>query len=315
MRIVFMGTPEFAVASLKALVNSKHEVVGVVTVADKPAGRGKKLKSSAVKEYALQEGIEVLQPLKLRDEFFVERLKNLNADIFVVVAFRMLPKSVWSIPSKGTFNIHGSLLPQYRGAAPINYAIINGDKETGLTTFMIDEKIDTGKIILQRKCEISNTDDVGILHDKLMFMSESIVVDTCNIIENGNVDLIPQEKVSDDFDYRPAPKIFKEDCRIPVNMDVNKAYNLIRGLSPYPASFLKLLSPNGEKLIMKVFKTEIVEVDSKAGEIYTDGKKEFFIGLNNGRLKVLSLQLQSKKRMNVGDFLRGFPINNDWKWE
>ena len=315
MKIVFMGTPEFAVASLKALVESKHEVVGVVTVADKPAGRGKKIRASAVKEYAIQEGIEVLQPIKLRDEAFITRLKSLNAEVFVIVAFRMLPKAVWSIPTKGTFNIHGSLLPQYRGAAPINYAIINGDKETGLTTFMIDEKIDTGKIILQHKCDISDTDDVGVLHDKLMLMSESIVVDTCNIIESGNVDLIPQEEISKDFEYRPAPKIFKDNCKIPVNIDINKTYNLIRGLSPYPASFLILVSPKGEKLIMKIYKTEINDSDSVVGNIYTDGKKEFYIGLNNGRLKVLSLQLQSKKRMNVGDFLRGFPINNDWKWE
>jgi len=314
MNIVFMGTPEFAVAPLRALVNSKHNVVGVVTVADKRAGRGKKMRASAVKEYALEQGIEVLQPEKLRDENFVQRLKELNADVFVIVAFRMLPKVVWTIPAKGTFNIHGSLLPQYRGAAPINYAIINGDTESGLTTFMIDEKIDTGKIILQRKCPIDNNDDAGILHDKLMLMSESIVIDTCNLIEGNKVDLIPQEEVSDEILIRSAPKIFKEDCKISSNKDTKSIYDFIRGLSPYPAAFIKIISPKGEEFIMKIFKTEIIESDSEVCAIYTDGKKELYLGLNNGRLKVLSLQLQSKKRMDVASFLSGFSIDNNWKW-
>ena len=314
MNIVFMGTPEFAVASLRALVSSKHNVVGVVTVADKPAGRGKKMRASAVKEYAVEQGIKVLQPVKLRDQDFIASLKAMHADVFVVVAFRMLPMLVWEIPSRGTFNIHGSLLPQYRGAAPINYAIINGDKESGLTTFMIDEKIDTGKIILQRKCSISDTDDVGDLHDRLMLMSESIVVDTVDMIEQNKIDLIPQEVAAKDIELRPAPKIFKENCKIPSKIAVAKAYNLIRGLSPYPASFLKIVSPTGEEFIMKVFKTQKIDQPSKVGEIYTDGKKEFEIGFSDGRLRVLMLQLQSKKRMAVGDFLRGFSINNDWKW-
>ncbi len=315
MNIVFMGTPEFAVASLRALVNSKHNVLAVVTVADKPAGRGKKLRASAVKEYAVEQGIKVLQPIKLRDEDFVSELKSINADVFVVVAFRMLPKIVWTIPPKGTFNIHGSLLPQYRGAAPINYAIINGDTESGLTTFMIDEKIDTGKIILQRKCPISFTDDAGILHDKLMLMSEDIVVDTCNIIENDKVDLVPQSQVDQNMDYRSAPKIFKDDCRISIEQNKKTNYNLIRGLSPYPAAFLTLISPGGEKLKMKVFSTEIIDKDSIAGAVYTDSKKELLLGFKDGCLLVKSMQLQSKRRMNIGDFLRGFPINNDWKWE
>ncbi len=315
MNIVFMGTPEFAVASLSALHNSKHNVLAVVTVEDKPAGRGKKLRASAVKEYAVENGIEVLQPAKLRDETFVEKLESLNADIFVVVAFRMLPKVVWSIPQKGTFNIHGSLLPQYRGAAPINYAIINGDKESGLTTFMIDEKIDTGKIIIQQKCDIANTDDVGDLHDRLMLLSKKIVVDTCDLIEDDKVDLIPQEKLSPDVEYRPAPKIFKNDCKVPLDNNVITNYNLIRGLSPYPAAFITLVSPEGEKYIAKIFKTEIIEGDSEIGKVYTDSKKEMAIGHSDGKLMIHSLQLQSKKRMNVGDFLRGFTINNDWNWE
>lgn len=314
MNIVFMGTPEFAVASLSALNKSKHNVVAVVTVEDKPAGRGKKLRASAVKEYAVQNSIEVLQPSKLRDEAFVEKLKSLNADVFIVVAFRMLPKVVWSIPSKGTFNIHGSLLPQYRGAAPINYALINGDKESGLTTFMIDEKIDTGKIIIQLKCDISNTDDVGDLHDKLMILSEKIVVDTCNLIEDDKVDLIPQEKLSPDVEYRPAPKIFKNDCKVPLDNNIHKNYNLIRGLSPYPAAFINLISPEGENYIAKIFKTEIIDAVSEIGKVYTDGKKEMALGHKDGRLNIHSLQLQSKKRMDIRSFLSGFSINNDWKW-
>ncbi|MCK5847032.1 MAG: methionyl-tRNA formyltransferase [Bacteroidales bacterium] len=309
-----MGTPEFAVASLKALVKSKHNVVGVVTVADKRAGRGKKMRASAVKEYALEQNIEVLQPDKLRDENFVNRLKELNADVFVVVAFRMLPKVVWTIPPKGTFNIHGSLLPQYRGAAPINYAIINGDTESGLTTFMIDEKIDTGKIIIQRKCSIENTDDAGELHDKLMLMSESIVVDTCDLIQEDKIDLIPQAEVNIGENPRPAPKIFKDDCKLSTSIIIDDAYNLIRGLSPYPASFISIISPEGEEFILKIFKSEIERLESIAGAIYTDEKKEFFIGLTGGRLRVLSVQLQSKKRMDIRSFLSGFSINNNWRW-
>lgn len=314
MRIIFMGTPEFAVASLESLVQSEHEVVGVVTVADKPAGRGKKLRASAVKEFAMENNIEVLQPEKLRDESFIVKLTSLNADLFIVVAFRMLPKAVWSIPNKGTFNIHASILPQYRGAAPINHAIINGDTETGLTTFMIDEKIDTGKIILQHKCSILADDDAGILHDRLMQMSRKIVLDTCALIKNREHELISQTSSKDNADLKSAPKIFKQDYHIPLNNGIDTNYNLIRGLSPYPAAFIELINPEGEIMKMKIFRTKKSNEESQEGKIYFDGKNEFALGHKDGRLLVIELQLQSKKRMITSDFMRGFSLNSQWKW-
>jgi len=309
-----MGTPEFAVASLDALVNSKHEVVGVVTVADKAAGRGKKLRFSAVKEYALEHSIKLLQPEKLKDEEFIDSLNNLNADIFVVVAFRMLPKIVWSIPTHGTFNIHASLLPQYRGAAPINHAIINNEKESGLTTFLIDEEIDTGNIILQKRISISEEDNAGNLHDNLMELSREIVIETCEIIEKGNLNLIPQQQLIES-ELKSAPKIFKQDCHISSNISVNKAHNLVRGLSPYPASFIELISPEGKVIIAKIFKTSIDNSNAEIGKIYTDNKSFIALGFADGRLIVHDLQLQSKKRMPITDFLRGFNISNEWKWQ
>lgn len=316
MRIVFMGTPEFAVASLDALSQSKHSVVGVVTVADRRSGRGKKLNISAVKDYALKNNIDILQPEKLKDPEFITQLKKWNADLFIVVAFRMLPEVVWSIPPKGTFNIHGSLLPQYRGAAPINHAIINGDIKSGLTTFMIDEKIDTGKIILQREIAIKDDDDAGVLHDNLMELSREIVIDTCNIIENNELNLIPQKQIIEDANkLRPAPKIFKEHCHITHSFSAEKAQLLVRGLSPYPASFVELVSPQGQIISLKLFKTSIENISSAIGEITTDGKTFLGICFGNTCLKVYDLQLQSKKRMQIGDFLRGFSISKDWKWQ
>jgi len=316
MRIVFMGTPEFAVASLDALSQSKHNVVGVVTVADRRSGRGKKLNISAVKDYAIKNNIDILQPEKLKDPDFITQLKNWNADLFVVVAFRMLPEVVWSIPPKGTFNIHGSLLPQYRGAAPINHAIINGDKKSGLTTFMIDEKIDTGKIILQREIAIKDDDDAGVLHDNLMELSREIVIDTCNIIENNELNLIPQKQIIEDVNkLRSAPKIFKEHCHITHSFSAGKAQLLVRGLSPYPAAFVELVSPQGQIISLKLFKTSIENTSSSIGEITTDGKTFMGICFDNTYLKVYDLQLQSKKRMQIGDFLRGFSISKDWKWQ
>jgi len=309
-----MGTPEFAVASLDALVNSKHEVVGVVTVADKAAGRGKKIRFSAVKEYALEHSIKLFQPEKLKDNEFVNSLTSLNADIFVVVAFRMLPKVVWSIPKHGTFNIHASLLPQYRGAAPINHAIINNEKESGLTTFIIDEEIDTGNIILQKKISISDEDDAGTLHDNLMELSREIVIETCEIIEKGNINLIPQQELIES-ELKSAPKIFKQDCHIDSNISINKAHNLVRGLSPYPAAFVELISPEGKIIITKIFKTSIDDSNAETGKIYTDNKTYIALGFDDGRLVVHNLQLQSKKRMPISDFLRGFNISNEWKWQ
>ena len=315
MKIVFMGTPEFAVASLDAIYNSNHNIAAVVTVPDKAAGRGKKIKSSAVKEYALSKDLPILQPEKLRDEAFVNKLKELHADLFIVVAFRMLPEIVWSIPPKGTFNIHGSLLPQYRGAAPINHAIINGEKETGLTTFMIDKEIDTGKIIMQKKINIAEYDDAGSLHDKLMELSKSIVIDTIENIESSNDKLIPQESlISKNSKLNFAPKIFKEDCHIKPDIEINKANLLIRGLSPYPAAFIILINPNGDTLSLKIFKSNISKEKSGVGKIFTDGKNYLAIGFKEGALELNDIQLQNKKRMKIKDFLRGYSINEEWYW-
>ena len=309
-----MGTPEFAVASLDALVNSKHEIVGIITVPDKAAGRGKKIRYSAIKEYALEHSIQLFQPEKLKNKEFIESITTLNADLFVIVAFRMLPKVVWSIPKYGTFNIHASLLPQYRGAAPINHAIINNETESGLTTFFIDEEIDTGKIIMQQKISISENDNAGILHDNLMELSREIVIKTCDIIEKGDFKLISQQQLVES-ELKSAPKIFKQDCRISTDSTIENAHNLVRGLSPYPAAFIELVSPEGKIFALKIYKTSIENNPSEIGRIYTDNKTFIGLGLENGRLIVYDLQLQSKKRMTIKAFLSGFNISNEWKWQ
>ena len=316
MRIVFMGTPEFAVASLDALVNSQYDVVGVVTVPDKQAGRGRKIRTSAVKDYAVDKNITLLQPEKLKNPEFIEALKALKADLFVVVAFRMLPKIVWSMPKNGTFNIHASLLPQYRGAAPINHAIINGEKETGLTTFMIDEEIDTGRIIQQKRIKILDDEDAGSLHDRLMELSKSIVVETCELIKGGNTKLISQKEfIKENIQLNEAPKIFKDNCRISPDLGVEKSELLARGLSPYPAAFVEIESPNGEIFSLKIFKVKTIREKSLQGKIFTDGKSSLALGFNDGKLLLEDIQLQNKKRMKITDFLRGFDISSDWKWK
>jgi methionyl-tRNA formyltransferase len=313
LKVVFMGTPEFAVQSLDSIVKSNHKVVGVITSADKPAGRGKKLRASAVKEYAVAHQLPLLQPEKLKNPDFLAELKALNADIFVVVAFRMLPELVWNMPPMGTFNLHASLLPQYRGAAPINYAIINGEKESGATTFFLDKKIDTGRIILQKKCSIADTDDAGDLHDRLMDLGGDLVVETLNLIANGNYKTIDQLESSTET-LRAAPKIFKDDCRISFKQDVNTCYNHIRGLSPFPGAFTEIISPEGKVFLLKIFKTEhISNTNAVAGSIITDGKNSLEISCKNGNLRILQLQLQGKKRMTTEDLLRGFKIDNNWK--
>jgi methionyl-tRNA formyltransferase len=313
LKVVFMGTPEFAVQSLDSIVKSNHKVVGVITSADKPAGRGKKLRASAVKEYAVAHQLPLLQPEKLKNPDFLAELKALNADIFVVVAFRMLPELVWNMPPMGTFNLHASLLPQYRGAAPINYAIINGEKESGATTFFLDKKIDTGRIILQKKCSIADTDDAGDLHDRLMDLGGDLVVETLNLIANGNYKTIDQLESSTET-LRAAPKIFKDDCRINFKQDVNTCYNHIRGLSPFPGAFTEIISPEGRVFLLKIFKTEhISNTNAVAGSIITDGKNSLEISCKNGNLRILQLQLQGKKRMTTEDLLRGFKIDNNWK--
>lgn len=299
LRIIFMGTPEFAVASLKSLVESKSNVVAVITVPDKPAGRGQKLVSSPVKIYALAHHIPVLQPEKLRDPEFLIKLKSLDADLQVVVAFRMLPEVVWSMPRYGTFNLHGSLLPQYRGAAPINWAIINGETETGVTTFFIEKEIDTGKIIFRDVEPIHYDDDAGTVYERLMEKGAQLVVKTVEAIEAGQY---PQEEQEESAEIKSAPKIFRETCEINWNRPAVEVFNFIRGLSPYPAAWTIL---NG--LSCKIFKTEVLqdELAGTPGEFRTDGKTYLNFKVNDGWISVKVLQLEGKRRMEIGEFLRG----------
>lgn len=302
LRIIFMGTPEFAVPSLQSLVESNSNVVAVVTVPDKPAGRGQKQTASPVKIYAESQGIPVLQPEKLKNPAFLEELKSYNADLQVVVAFRMLPEVVWNMPSKGTFNLHSSLLPQYRGAAPINWAVINGETETGVTTFFIEKDIDTGKIIFQDKEPISPEDNAGTLYERLMRKGAGLVVKTVQAIEADNY---PQEPQSEPEDIKAAPKIFRETCEIDWNRPAIEIHNFVRGLSPYPAAWTTL---NG--LSCKVFKTKLIDFEENAepGEYRSDGKSYLHFRTSDGWLAIEELQIEGKKRMAVGDFLRGYKL-------
>jgi methionyl-tRNA formyltransferase len=311
MKVVFMGTPEFAVASLDA-INKVHEVVGVVTVADKPAGRGKKIRYSAVKEYALENDLTLLQPEKLKNEEFVQSLQSLEADLFVVVAFRMLPEVIWSMPSKGTINLHGSLLPDYRGAAPLNWAIINGDTKTGATTFFIEKEIDTGNIIDKVEIEITENMNVGELHDSLMFKGADLLVQTINNIDQGKAIGTPQAELITDR-IKEAPKIFKDTCQIDWNKSNQEVHNHIRGLSPYPAAWTSLLNSKGKELGLKLFKTIKTENNLPFGAIQTDGKGILEIGCSSGSLQVLELQLAGKKRMDIKSFLNGVKLNDTYK--
>lgn len=297
-----MGTPDFAVASLDALVQANFDVVAVVTAPDKPAGRGQKLNESAVKKYAVEKGIPVLQPEKLKNPEFIEELKSYQADLQVVVAFRMLPVVVWNMPAKGTINLHGSLLPQYRGAAPINHAIINGEKESGVTTFFLKEEIDTGDIIMSDSVAIADDETAGDLHDKLMAVGAQLLVKTLHAIEAGEVTEQPQPQ-SDDLKH--APKIFKEDCKIDWNNSAQQIHNLIRGLSPYPTAFTALNDKN-----LKVFKAEIEhkEPGIAAGGFLTDGKTYLKFAAKDGFIKLLDIQYEGKKRMLIEDFLRGMRL-------
>lgn len=302
LRIIFMGTPEFAVPSLQSLVESNSNVVAVITVPDKPAGRGQKQTASPVKIYAESQGIPVLQPEKLKNPAFLEELKSYNADLQVVVAFRMLPEVVWSMPAKGTFNLHSSLLPQYRGAAPINWAVINGETETGVTTFFIEKDIDTGKIIFQDKEPISPEDNAGTLYERLMRKGANLVVKTVEAIREG---IYPQEPQSEPEDIKAAPKIFRETCEIDWNKPAVEIHNLVRGLSPYPAAWTTL---NG--LSCKVFKTKLIDFEGNAqpGEYRSDGKSYLHFRTSDGWLAVEELQIEGKRRMAVGDFLRGYKL-------
>ncbi|GAA3976906.1 methionyl-tRNA formyltransferase [Pedobacter ginsengiterrae] len=302
MKIVFMGTPDFAVASLDALVQASFNVVAVITAPDKPAGRGQKINESAVKRYAVEKGIPVLQPEKLKNPEFLEELKSYEADLQVVVAFRMLPEVVWNMPSKGTINLHGSLLPQYRGAAPINHAIINGEKESGVTTFFLTHTIDTGDIILSVKTPIADDETAGELHDKLMVIGANLLVKTVTAIAEGNFTEQPQPQ-SDVLKH--APKIFKDDCKINWNNPSQLIYNLIRGLSPYPTAFTLL---NDKTL--KIFKAELEnkEPGIAAGGFLSDGKTYLKFATKDGFIKLLDIQYEGKKRMLIEDFLRGMRL-------
>lgn len=314
LRIVYMGTPEFAVESLRCLVEGGYNVVGVITMPDKPVGRhGSTLQPSPVKQYAVEHGLKVLQPERLKEESFVDELRALRADLQIVVAFRMLPEVVWNMPPMGTFNLHASLLPQYRGAAPINWAVINGDTETGITTFFLKHEIDTGEIIQQERVPISDTDNVGIVHDKLMMLGGKLVLETVDNILAGSVHPIPQEQLLQGVDaLRPAPKIFKETCRIDWNQPLKRIYDFIRGLSPYPAAWSELNQADGTKVALKIYETEknFVEHHLPIGAVCSDGKTFFKVAVNDGYLSIKELQLAGKKRLRIEEFLRGYKVND-----
>lgn len=311
LRIVFMGTPDFAVPSLDILVQNGYNLVGVITAPDKPAGRGQQLHQSAVKKYAFENGLNILQPEKLKKPEFIQELKSLNANLFIVVAFRMLPEIVWQMPEFGTFNLHASLLPQYRGAAPINWAVINGEKETGVTTFFLQHEIDTGNIILQEKIKIEEDDNAGSVHDKLMNVGSRLVLKTVQAIEEDNVIESPQSIV-DSQQLKHASKLFKETCLIDWNKSANEIHNLIRGLSPYPTAFTYL-----DEKILKIFSSRLcqsslinsIDYQLSTIDIKTDNKTFLFIKCADGYLDILELQLEGKKRMKIDEFLRGYKFN------
>ena len=307
IRIIYMGTPDFAVEPLRRLVEGNYNIVAVITMPDKPVGRHHDvLQQSPVKQYALAHGIPVLQPEKLKDEAFLEELRSYKADLQVVVAFRMLPEVVWAMPRLGTFNLHAALLPQYRGAAPINWAIINGDKQTGITTFFLDHDIDTGKVIYREAVPIHDDDDVEAVHDRLMMLGAELVLKTVDDVEKGTVNPIPQSQLTTDGPLRPAPKIFKETCQIRWGeLTARQVYNFVRGLSPYPAAWTTL---NG--VMLKIYKTRVASETNlaKPSTLESDGRTYLRVACKQGWVDILSLQLAGKKRMPVEDFLRGAHI-------
>jgi methionyl-tRNA formyltransferase len=305
MRIVFMGTPEFAVASLDALIQSGCNIVGVVTTPDKPAGRGQKINESAVKQYAAANGLKVLQPVKLKDEQFLEELRALSADLQVVVAFRMLPEVVWNMPRLGTINLHASLLPQYRGAAPINWVLINGEKESGVTTFFLKHEIDTGDILFTEKVTLTGRETAGDLHDRLMAKGAGLLVKTVKAVESGRYTENPQEHLTEGMELKHAPKIFKEDCNINWDQPAEKIYNFIRGLSPYPTAYTTL-----NDKILKVFgaEYELAETGEKPGEFFSDNRTFLKVSATDGLIHLTDVQLEGKKRMGIQEFLRGMRL-------
>ncbi|MBR1798911.1 MAG: methionyl-tRNA formyltransferase [Bacteroidales bacterium] len=308
MRVVFFGTPQFAVASLNAIMLSAHEVVGVVTVADKPSGRGQRMTESDVKRYAVQNDLPLLQPQRLRDPDFLSALRAWNADVFVVVAFRMLPEEVWSMPLKGTFNLHAALLPRYRGAAPINHALINGDIETGVTTFLLNHNIDEGDILMQVPTPISPLDNAETLHDRLADLGRRLVLDTLDGLEKGT--LKPRKQMGTPT---LAPKIFKNDCRINLNQPTQKVVNFVRGLSPYPGAFVTMQRPDGQMVDIKIYSASATITGQAAvGQLLTDGKEALKLGTADGYICVEYLQMSGKRKNSVADFLRGNKLSG-WK--
>ena len=314
LRIVYMGTPDFAVESLRCLVEGGYNVVGVITMPDKPMGRhGSVLQPSPVKTYAIEHGLKVLQPAKLKDETFIEELRSLQADLQIVVAFRMLPEVVWSMPRLGTFNLHASLLPQYRGAAPLNWAIINGETETGITTFFLKHEIDTGKVIQQVRIPIEDTDNVGIIHDKLMILGGKLVTETVDNILADNIHPVEQSVLAGSVgELKPAPKIFRETCRIDWQQkNTKQIYDFIRGLSPYPAAWTELHA-NDKTYEVKIYDAtkEKSNHAGNIGDLVTDGKTYLKVQTSDGYISIQNLQLSGKKRMAISDFLRGFKCEN-----
>ncbi|MBW1296560.1 methionyl-tRNA formyltransferase [Aquimarina litoralis] len=310
LRILFMGTPDFAVETLKAIIENNYNVVGVITAPDRPAGRGRKLRASAVKEYALSKGLHILQPTNLKNEDFIKELEALNINLNIVVAFRMLPKVVWGMPKYGTFNLHASLLPDYRGAAPINWAIINGEQKTGITTFFIDEKIDTGHIILQKEIEITNEDTAGVLHDRLMIAGASLVIDTIKVIEDETVTTTEQPK---EDTPKTAYKLHRENTKINWKDKIENIYNLIRGLSPYPSSW-SLLYNKGEEVSVKIYEAEIelIEHSFDIGKVFVEDSK-IKVAVEKGYIILKKIQLPGKKAMEAKALLNGYTFYKDAK--
>ena len=306
LRIVFMGTPEFAVGILDTIIKNNYDVVGVITAADKPAGRGQKIKYSAVKEYALEHNLNLLQPANLKDETFLAKLKSLNANLQVVVAFRMLPEAVWRMPKLGTFNLHASLLPNYRGAAPINWAVINGETKTGVTTFFIDDKIDTGAMILNKEIKISADESAGELHDKLMVLGSEAVIETLSLIEKGNVQTTIQQ---DNLEIKTAYKLNKENCKIDWTKSATEIHNLIRGLSPYPSAWC-FFKDNGEEWNVKIYEAKIILENHSynIGSIITT-KKEIKVAVKDRFIQIISLQFPGKKKMLANELLNGITFS------
>ena len=315
LRIIYFGTPEFAASQLEAILDAGYDVAAVVTMPDKPAGRGKKLQFSEVKKTALAHNLPLLQPEKLKDPMFLEQLASYQANLFIVVAFRMLPAVVWQMPKLGTFNLHASLLPQYRGAAPINFALINGETETGLTTFFLNEEIDKGAIIMREKVAIRPDETAGELHDELMHLGNRIVVETIKRIAQGNITTQTQEELTENQTLKTAPKITKDFCRIDCSQDCRNLYNHIRGLSPYPAAHTRLTSDQGDLIEMKVFAStmEPCVTGLPIGTVVTDSKNFLKLAVNDGFLHLTNVQQAGKKAMSIADFLRGTPLTGRWK--